>query len=383
MAVATAVACAAAEPSLQLGAWITYWDFDRGVQRLASAPGLFDDVFYFVADLDPQGRPALARPELAQQLPAALSGRPGSRHWLTVVNDTRPAKGASPTLKDARAVQQLLGDAELRARHRRAIVELASLHGFSGVDVDYENLFVEDKQRFSGFVKELAADLAARQMRLAVTVQPKRGESRSVGPGAADWSALCQACDRVQVMLYNQHSSRTGPGPVATPSWMREVLAFGGSQCPKDKLVPVLKISGMDWGGGGMKELQHVDVLALIAANAAVLERESEGQTPYFRYNAPDGAHTVYFEDAQSVLKKISVLEELGFQRVVLWNLGREDPHLLPQLQARKGLAPSAQPVSSGGLGLPDPRRRAESFTTEGIRTATPGGSSSSTRLLP
>jgi spore germination protein YaaH len=382
VAVASAVACAASEASLEFGAWITYWDFDRGLARVASAPTLFDDLFYFVAELDGDGNPVLARPELVPRLPAAGPAR-GGRSWLTVVNDRRPAGGGAATLKDAAAVQRLLGDATARARHRRAIVELAALHGFSGVDVDYENLYLEDRQRFSDFAQELAADLAARQMRLSVTVQPKRGESRSVGPGAADWPALCQAAERVQVMLYNQHSSRTGPGPMASPGWMREVLGYGASRCPKDRLVPVLKVSGMDWGPAGAKELQHVDAVALLAAHAATLEREADGQTPHFRYATPEGPHHVYFEDAQSVLGKIAVLEELGFRRVVLWSLGREDPELVPRLAARKAPVPPSQLVNSRGLGL-HARRTAESFSTDGPFALLPGGNPRPpTRLAP
>jgi spore germination protein YaaH len=341
--VVVGAACgAAAEPTLQIGAWVTYWDFDRGRERLARAPALFDDVFYFVADLDAEGRPVLARPELGPQLSSKASAQPRRRSWLTVVNDRRPARGAPAILKDAAGVHRMLVDPGERAAHRRALVELASLHGFGGVDIDYENLLPEDRDAFSTFARELAGELAARGLRLSVTVQPKRAESRSVGPGAADWAALCQASDRVQVMLYNLHNAKTGPGPVATPGWIREVLAFASSQCPKERIVPILKVSGMDWGGGGARELQHVDAVALLAADAGAVEREGEGATPYFRYSASDGPHTVFYEDAQSILRKISVLEELGYDRVVLWSLGREDPQLITQLLMRKGLAPSA-----------------------------------------
>jgi spore germination protein YaaH len=152
-------------------------------------------------------------------------------------------------------------------------------------------------------------------------------------------------------MLYNLHSSRTGPGPLAERAWVGEVMGFGRSQCDPRRLVPVLKLGGMDWGPDGAKDLSHSDAAALLSARGATLQREPGG-TPFFRYQAKDGTHTVYFEDAESVLAKVSWLEELGHHRVVLWSLGREDPDLLPRLAGRS-IPSLVSPVLPGGPDSP------------------------------
>jgi spore germination protein YaaH len=119
---------------------------------------------------------------------------------------------------------------------------------------------------------------------------------------------------------------------MSSPAWIGEVLRFAGSQCEAGRVVPILKVSGMDWGPGGVRELQHDDAVALLARHGAELEREAEGATPFFRYVGSDGPHTVYFEDATGILRKIAAVQALGYEKVVLWSLGREDPRLLPQL---------------------------------------------------
>jgi hypothetical protein len=131
---------AAGAPLLSLGAWVTYWDLERGMERLSRHPGAVTDVFFFVAELGPDGRPALALEDARQT--AALRGLQagGARAWMTVVNDTRSAKGRPPRLKDADAIHRMLADPEKRSAHRRGIVDLAAGYGFAGVDVDYENL---------------------------------------------------------------------------------------------------------------------------------------------------------------------------------------------------------------------------------------------------
>jgi spore germination protein YaaH len=314
----------------RLGAWVSYWELEAGLERVTRNPGVLDDVFFFVADQGADGLPALA---LEGGAPEALL-RPlrgsATKAWLTVVNDTRGVAG-KPRLKDSDAIHSMLAKAEARARHRRAIVELAIRCGFTGVDIDYENLLPEDRDRFSAFVKELSSDLSAHGLALSVTVQPKRRESQSVGPGAADWARLCEASDRVQVMLYNLHSSKTGPGPLADRPWIGEVMGYARSQCEAGRIVPVLKISGMDWGPGGVKDVTHADATALAGSEGAGIQRDPEG-TPFFHYEAKDGGHTVYFEDATSILAKVGWLQGLGYDNVVLWSLGREDPALLPRL---------------------------------------------------
>src|SRR5262249_31765438 len=91
---------AARAAGLHLGAWVTYWDFDRGQQRLASAPTLFDDVLFFSFALGSDGRPAAARPTQSLAPAVAAVKARGAKAWMTVVNDTLEAPG-KVTLKDA------------------------------------------------------------------------------------------------------------------------------------------------------------------------------------------------------------------------------------------------------------------------------------------
>jgi spore germination protein YaaH len=138
-------------------------------------------------------------------------------------------------------------------------------------------------------------------------------------------------------MLYNLHGSKTGPGPLATKAWIAQVLSYAAGRCDRLRIVPVLKLGAMDWGPDGFKELQYADLAERLATTPAEsIERHPDGGSPHFRYEAPGGAHTVYYEDAASILEKVAFIQELGFDAVVLWSLGREDPQILPGLSARK-----------------------------------------------
>lgn len=323
------------ERRLRVGAWLAYWKYEEGIRAATFNAGTLDDIFFFVAHLGSDGRPrlALSRPGLPRDV-ARLSGN--ARAWLTVVNDVEGGGGERARLKDPEIVHEILDSPTRRAEHRRQIVALARENGFAGVDIDYENLWARDRAAFTRFIQELAADLRPAGLSLSVTVQPKVRERLSRGAGAMDWAALSAAADRLQIMLYNLHYRASGPGPISTPLWIREVLTFAASRCDAGKIVPVLKVSGMDWWEGNARNVTFTQALSLARRHGAHLERQSGSEVPHFDYTTGGVAHSVFFEDATSILAKLEVFPAFAIDRVVLWSLGGEDPTLLPRIRELK-----------------------------------------------
>ncbi len=334
MLIAVSSARAPAKPSLRLGAWLIYWDLDRGLARLATPSGkAVQDVYLFFAALDSNGRVILLDDEASMaSLVSDIEGR-GSRVWLTLVNDVHPVgSGARATLKDPVLVHRILSDPRLAAEHRREIVALARKLRVSGVDIDYENLDTGDRDRFTSFVALLSSSLQKQEILLSVTAQPKDRESRSAGPGALDWRALCDHVDRLQIMLYNQHSAKTNPGPMATPDWIAGVLRFGLQECARARVVPILKVSGMEWSKGGVRGVHYDECLDIARAAGVPVARGDDDRVPYFSFSSTAGLTTVYFEDARSIEAKVRRILDLGFESVILWSLGREDPEILARI---------------------------------------------------
>ena len=325
-AVLPALLCAA------LGGYVVPWNLDAGIERVERSGGAVADVFLFAARLDGEGMPVLAPIDGSWSEIADRARGAGAKVWLTVVNDRVPAAGAA-VLKDAEIVRAVLADPDRRRAHRAAIVALARKTGVSGVDLDYESLPASERDRFTAFVRELRDDLRGAGLALAVTVQPKSGDVSSRGPGAMDWPALCRIADRVQPMLYNEHNASTGPGPIAGLGFVDRVMRYGVSVCAPGRLVPVVKVSGMDWGPSGAVWVAFDDVAARLDGSGAKVRRERTSKVPWFTYRKGDAAHVVYFEDARSVEVKASRLGRLGAPGVVLWSLGSDDPAVIPRLR--------------------------------------------------
>ena len=325
---------------LALGGWIVPWQHEAGLASLAGSRGALSDVFLFAARLDDSGRPVLDERGSDWKATVARVHAEGARAWLTVVNDRVPGSGA-PVLKDADIVHRVLSEPALGARHRAEILDLATSLGVDGVDIDYENLSEADRAGFTAFVRGLVADLHAAGLASSVTVQPKSTDGGSRGQGAMDWTALCELADRLQVMLYNEHNGSTDPGPIAGLDWMSRVVAYGQSRCQSGKLVPVLKVSGMDWGPDKAEWRTFAEVSRVLTARGLKPRREWWNRSPWFVYRDVDGRHTVHYEDARSLAAKADRLRARGLASLVLWSLGSEDPETIPRLAA------AARPAAS------------------------------------
>jgi spore germination protein YaaH len=346
--------------SLEVGGWLNYWDLAAGMQDVHSVRGSLSDVFLFMAHLDDAATPILARPDLDGVLRAVREA--GARPWLTIVNDVADSSG-KVQLKDAQAIHGMLADPDRRAAHRAGVVALARRQGVSGVDIDYERVLASDRQGFTTFISELRRDLDRAGIALSVTVQPKFVESSSDGSGSADWAALCESVDRLQIMLYNEHSGRTGPGPVASPAFVERVLRFALTQCSADKLVAAIKAVGIEWASDGTHDVPFGKALLATHAEKARVSR-GEDDVPWI--SDEEQQRTIYYEDARSLVSKLRVVQRLGIQRVVLWTLGGEDPSFW---DAAAGLirtreVPIAEPVT--------PRRVPERTIRTASRSSAP-----------
>ncbi|HHB91474.1 MAG TPA: hypothetical protein ENK60_09225 [Anaerolineae bacterium] len=254
-------------------------------------------------------------------------------------------------------IHAILTDDALAASHRQAIVNEVSQYDYDGIDLDYEGMWAEDKDRFSVWVQALADDLHARGKLLTITVQPKTFDAAGWdGPGAQDYRALAAAADEMRIMTYGW-CWRTGcigsdpPGPIAPIHWVQRVIDYARSQAPADKLVLGIHLYGYDWWDESKPlwvplSLADMTGQALVweEAEAMRLEHNADLQwweaddrglvrEPWFSYG--DGEHTVVFANADSVAARAQLAADASLRGVILWRLGGEDPTLWQRLPSR------------------------------------------------
>jgi hypothetical protein len=298
-------------PPERIGAWLVYWDLERGLSELKKHGRLFDTVSLFAYELDPEGRPTSA-PNLEETIPSfiALAKKHGFSPWVTVVNDVRSDNEVR--LKDTTLLHHLLADPATREAHAVLLAEKAVADGFAGLHLDYERLPQTDEPAYQAFVTQLSAELRSRGLDLDVVLEPKRGPLPAPGE------------TKITVMAYNLFGPHSTPGPRATPAFVSELS-------PKARVdtngAPTLAIAvaGFAWHPDGKVTSVGWSQAEELAKEAS--QRRSSVFTRVPNMRLDDGTE-VWFENPESLLAKWQAAEKTGFRHLMIWRLGGNDERL-------------------------------------------------------
>lgn len=314
-----------------LTSWVVYWNPEESLRGLEEHGSLLDEVAIFAYHFSDAGELIPATPRVPEMVRWAKA-RATLRVLVTVVNDVVAASGAK-ILKDAQRVHDVLASPEAMVAHLEQLLTIAATA--DGIELDYENLMQEDREGFSTLVRELATRLHARGQWLSVVVQPKTADRLRHGAGALDWAAIARHADEVKLMAYYYHHPDSPPGPLAPLDWVAQLTDFALAHIPPEKLCVVLSLYGFDWSAGrpGLS-LDAATALKLARSRRTFVQRDRASAAPYFRYEADGVRHTVWFEDALSLERKVRLLRQRGVRAIGVWHLAAGETVVIPALQA-------------------------------------------------
>lgn len=293
-------------------AWLVYWDLEAAGPELEMVREAGGTLSYFAAYYDASDSPFLDRDALERFLSFRERGL-ADRALLAVVNDRQGADGVS-VLKDAALAARLFRDERAMRKEAVRLSELAALHGFAGLDMDFENLGEQNEpwRRYAAFLKILYEEASSRGLSLRVTVEPG-------ALGRADYPLG----PNYAVMLYNLYGTHSSPGPKADFAFIRDTLAraleaFGPG------VQAALAAGGFVWGGDGRAEaLTEDEALGLLASSGCVASRDEGSGALHFTYREQTGdSREVWFADGQTLAGWARACREAGVSSLALWRLG-------------------------------------------------------------
>lgn len=243
---------------------------------------------------------------------------------------------------------------------RRAIeslVELCRRNDFAGIQVDFENLSVNDRDAFTAFFRALGDALHAEgyQISAAVVHRPDELPGRTQYQkwlfrnwrAGYDLAALGEVADFVSIMSYNQHTRRTPPGPQHGLPWMRDVAEYFLEHVPAGKLSLGIITNGMHWYTSQEDRIQpemarsysrvvgYDEAMALVDRYDATLHWDEEQQTAFTWFSNEGTYEWLFMEDARSFAARVALVEEYGLRGFSVWVLGSEDPGIWEVLRGR------------------------------------------------
>jgi spore germination protein YaaH len=294
---------------------LTLWTIDDAASHLST-----EEHARAVAVLSPTGWEAEAggglagSPDAATLTAAQAAGRPA---WPVLANDALGSAGTDQLLNDPTAERALVA---------AVVGQVASLR-LGGVNLDFEGVPGNDEAALTAFAGELAKALHSAQAGLSVDVVPHLAGGVNSASAAYDDPGLAAVADYLVVMAYDEHSQPGDPGPVAGLDWQTAELAGTMAGVPAAKVILGIPLYARSWSGGDVSAGGYAPMVAQALGEPGVAYGYDFGAATPELASDPGGVPAqLWFDDADSLLRKMAAVGRLGLAGVAAWRAGFEDP---------------------------------------------------------
>ena len=319
-------------PRLIIKGSIPYWDQEKALASFKNNIGFFSYVNLFWYYMDSSGN--VNKYEYANEDKNIVKlAHDNNVKADMVITNLSEFSGAE--WDDGQRVEKMIEGISSRKYHISQIIEKLNTLNFDGVVIDYEQLKPSAKDDFTNFIWDLSLALHKNNKFLSVVLHPKTSEDNPDENGKfQDWKQLSLYADQLQIMGYGEHWDNSGPGPIASISWLKRILDYARSiDIPKEKIILGIPLYGYDWdtiSGGNAKDLTYQDVEKLMIDHAILRPGWDEKSQSYnFSYiDKNNHKHEVWFENQRSTEAKINIAKSYGLLGITFWRLGEEDPNV-------------------------------------------------------
>jgi spore germination protein YaaH len=328
-------------PAVTLPAGRPYSEVQLSEQTSAGTAGLKLQAYYVST---PTGRADLAaHANQIDVLTPDFYGLGGDGHLYAQVDGGALAIASAAGIEvqplvtnldfDAGKAHAIIGSPTGAATAAASLVAEARTRGYKGYQLDFENIHVSDRDGFSRFSATLGRALAAAGLKYTTAVIPRKLSSStgilSLAPQASvyDFPALSRESRWLTLMAYDQHTSGTGPGPVAAIDWVRQVLAGGSAGVDHSRLFLGVPLYYRDWTIDGETTVgPYSEALQNAIDSGAGIGWDFPAASAFVGYKRAGAEHILWMDNRASLAAKIAVAKEMGFGGVSIWRLGFEDP---------------------------------------------------------
>lgn len=232
---------------------------------------------------------------------------------------------------DPELTHKILSNSIIREKVILDLLKKYEYYGFDGINLDFENINIEDKDLYIQFIKELYPMFKERGMIVSVDVTPiSISENWSK---CFDRKAMANIVDFIILMAYDQHwSNSPKAGSVAEYNWVEKSLVDVLKEVPNNKLILGIPFYTRLWKEERFNGNIEVSSKALGMENAEqfVLENNInlQWQEESGQYYGEDKKGTItyriWLENEESIALKVSLVNKYKLAGVASWRKGFE-----------------------------------------------------------
>lgn len=242
---------------------------------------------------------------------------------MTVTNIGADSAGEFST----ELIHNVLSNANTRKTLIENILNKMREKDYLGVVFDFEYLEPNDRELYNQFLGEAKNRYDDFGFILMTAVAPKTSANqKGLLYEAHDYPKHGELMDRVIIMTY-EWGYLYGPAmPVAPINEVEKVIEYAVSDIPADKILMGVPNYGYNFKvpfieGSAAQLISNNEGIEIgIDKNVEILFNAS-AQSPYFTYIENGQKHEVHFEDARSIIAKISLAIQYGLKGLSYWTV--------------------------------------------------------------
>ncbi|SDE39836.1 SH3 domain-containing protein [Paenibacillus sp. UNCCL117] len=236
---------------------------------------------------------------------------------------------------DPKRTTAALSTYDKRMKMIKQLLAFSQMYGLEGINIDFENVELADKQNLVQFVRELTPLLHEQGLVVSMDVTPR--STNEMWSMFYDRKALIESVDYMMLMAYDEHwASSPKAGSVASLPW---VEASVRGLLEQDKIPPSKLVLGIPFYTRVWTETVK-DGKTAVSSRAVFMEmpqriiREQklkpqfskETGQHYIEYKEDGKLNKIWIEDETSVRARIALIKKYDLAGVASWRRGFELP---------------------------------------------------------
>lgn len=221
----------------------------------------------------------------------------------------------------------LFASTEARRKLIADLISEVKQYGIDGINLDIEGIKPEAGPHYVQFIRELSVDCRKNGIVLSV-------DNTVPSPYSAFYNRAEQGrvADYVIIMGYDEHTSKSEAGSVASIGYERKGIEDTLKQVPKEKVISGIPFFTRLWKEeAGETSVQSMGIEAAtrwVEENQVQLYWQEELGQYYGELKQGAATYSIWMEEARSIGEKIQLIRDYDLAGVACWKLGFEPPEL-------------------------------------------------------
>lgn len=221
----------------------------------------------------------------------------------------------------------LFASTEARRKLIADLISEVKQYGIDGINLDIEGIKPEAGPHYVQFIRELSVDCRKNGIVLSV-------DNTVPSPYSAFYNRAEQGrvADYVIIMGYDEHTSKSEAGSVASIGYERKGIEDTLKQVPKEKVISGIPFFTRLWKEeAGETSVQSMGIEAAtrwVEENQVELYWQEELGQYYGELKQGAATYSIWMEEARSIGEKMQLIRDYDLAGVACWKLGFEPPEL-------------------------------------------------------